>query len=103
MQREHDEPAGEGAAGVGQPGQFVCEDQEPGRQASSPARQELPVDGDAVLAADAEQAFGDHVLVGTAAKPRIGNDGELLPHERGETEVGGEAGQRWRADVRGSE
>ena len=31
LQREHDKPTGEGAAGVGQPGKFVGEDQEPGR------------------------------------------------------------------------
>ncbi len=59
----------------------------------------LAVDGDGVLAADAEQPLGDDGGVGPAAEPRIRDDGGGLADQRLQAEVLRQARQRRPRDI----
>ena len=103
-QHEQDKPAGQRAAGVGEPEQFVREDQKARLQLSRPRRLVFAVDGDRVLAGDRQDPFGNDVLIDAAGKPRVGYDSDPLADQRRESEVRAEpasvgAAQLWAPSI----
>ena len=92
-QHQHEETAGERAAGIGEAWQFVGQDDETRLQSSGPCRHELPIDGDRVFAGDRQQPFGDGLLISVTAEPGIRDDGDTLADQRGEPEIHTEPGK----------
>src|SRR6202011_470333 len=79
--------------------QLIRQDEEANLQPAGPGQPILAIDRQRVLAADAEQAFGNYLLIGASAEPGVTDDRNALPDQRLDAEIGAEPGQRWRGGV----